>query len=219
MKLSQSTISILKTFASINSNILLSPGKTLTTIAVAQNIFANAVIDEEIPNEFGIYNLAEFLGAISLFKEPEIKFSEKFVTISDAQNTSYSLKYVGADKTILVFPEREVKIPQFDVEFPLSNEQLSAIQKGATVIGAPDILVNGSESGLFLKVCDRKNPLSNDFSIQVSDQPQVSDFSFPLKVENIKLIPGDHVVSISPKGTSRWFNAAAKTTVFVALEK
>lgn len=219
MKLSQHAISVIKTFSSINSNLLIEKGKTLKTISVAKNIVAYAELDEDFPQEFGIYNTNEFLGALSLFKEPDVGFSEKFVTIRDAQNGSTSLKYVGAAKDILVYPTKDVKAPDFDVSFDISQEQLQSIVKGANIIGAPDLQVVGSESGLSLKVCDRKNPSSNDFQVQLSDIAQAADFTYNLKIENLKLFPGDHSVKISGKGLSQWVNSKAKVTVYIALEQ
>lgn len=218
MKLSKKTIDVLKSFVPINSNILIQPGNSLKTISVAENIIASAEVDEEFPQEFGIYNLSEFLGALSLFKEPDVTFSEKVVQIRDAQNPSFSLKYVGASKDILVYPKRDVKVPPFDVEFDLSQEQIQSILKGATVIGAPHLQVNGSEDGLFVKVCDRKSPTTNDFQLQISDQPQTTDFTYNLNIENIRLYPGDYKVSICGRGLSRWENPAAKITIYIALE-
>lgn len=218
MKFSKKTLDVLKAFAPINSNILFTKGKTLKTISVAKNIIASAELDEEFEQEFGIYNLGEFLGALSLFKEPDVTFGEKVAQIHDAQDAKFSLKYVGASKDILVYPDKEVKVPKFDVEFEISQDQLQSILKGATVIGAPDLQVIGSESGLFVKVCDRKSPTTNDFQIQISDQPQTEDFTYSLKIENIKLFPGDHKVSICGKGLSKWFNSEAKVTVYIALE-
>lgn len=218
MRLSRKTIDVIKTFATINNNLLIEPGSRLRTITVPKNIIGVAEVDEVFEREFGIYNTNEFLGALSLFKEPDVEFGEKAVVIRDGTNQSISLKYVAASKDILVYPEKEVKAPTFDVEFDISQEQLQSLIKGANIIGAPDIQVIGSEAGLSLKVCDRKNPSSNDFQVQVSDQSQVSDFVYNFKVENLRLYMGDHKVKISAKGISLWENTADKVKVYVALE-
>ena len=46
MKLSESTITILKNFASINQSILVKSGSSLRTISVMKNILAEAEIKE-----------------------------------------------------------------------------------------------------------------------------------------------------------------------------
>ena len=93
MKLSEQTKEILKNFSSINQNLLIKSGKTLTTMSAMKNIVAKAEVEESFPKEFAIYDLNEFLAALSLFKSPVLDFDEQFVTIKEENNTSNSLKY------------------------------------------------------------------------------------------------------------------------------
>jgi len=67
MKLNQNTIETLKNFAGINTNILIKEGDELSTISTMRNIFAKAKISDQFTNEFGIYDLNEFLSAVSGF--------------------------------------------------------------------------------------------------------------------------------------------------------
>ena len=57
MKLSKNTIEVLKNFATINTNILVREGSTLSTISTGKNIFARADIEESFPQEFAVYDL------------------------------------------------------------------------------------------------------------------------------------------------------------------
>ena len=61
MKLSDSTLTVLKNFAGINNSILVKEGKKLRTISVAKNILAEANITEEFPRDVAIYDLNQFL--------------------------------------------------------------------------------------------------------------------------------------------------------------
>ena len=74
MKISDTTKSVLKNFADINQNLLVQPGQELKTISTMKNILAKAKIEEEFTSEFGIYDLSEFLGVLSLFKRPTFSF-------------------------------------------------------------------------------------------------------------------------------------------------
>ena len=51
MKLNQNTQNILKNFSEINTNILIKPGKELSTISTMRNIFAKANIDDGCNSE------------------------------------------------------------------------------------------------------------------------------------------------------------------------
>ena len=76
MKLNQNTIDTLKNFSEINTNILIKPGKTLSTISTMRNIFAKAEITEEFTSEFGIYDLNEFLAVVTSLNKPELSLSD-----------------------------------------------------------------------------------------------------------------------------------------------
>ena len=68
MKLNQNTIDTLKNFAGINTNILIKEGDELSTISTMRNIFAKAKVSDSFTNQFGIYDLNEFLSAVSGFQ-------------------------------------------------------------------------------------------------------------------------------------------------------
>ena len=85
MNLSQDTVGVLKNFASINPNIVMKVGNTVKTISEAKNILASADIGEDIPVEFGIYDLNEFLNVVGLFEEPVLQFEDKRMRIADGR--------------------------------------------------------------------------------------------------------------------------------------
>ena len=67
MKLSEKTLALLKNFSTINQSILFKKGNTLRTMSVMKNILAEADIEEEIPQDFAIYDLVQFLNGIDLY--------------------------------------------------------------------------------------------------------------------------------------------------------
>lgn len=87
MNLSKNTIEILDNFTSINPSILVKKGNKLRTIAIEKNVFANAEIEETFDQDFAIYDLNSFLGALSLFEKPTLDFQKGYVNISQAGNS------------------------------------------------------------------------------------------------------------------------------------
>ena len=71
MKLSNETVSVLKNFSTINQNLVIKSGNKITTMSAMKNIVAKAAVIENFPQQFAIYDLNEFLSAISLFSKPE----------------------------------------------------------------------------------------------------------------------------------------------------
>ena len=180
MKISPSTITILRNFASINQNIMIREGSTLTTRTVAKNLFASATIEEVFPQEFGIYNLGQLLGVLSLFSDPDVELGEKSMTISQGKN---KVSYLFAAPEVLDFPDKAVKMPESNASFELSEENLKSLLKAAAIMGCTDLNIKGDGSVIECTVLDPKNSAVNTFSVEVGETDR--EFSAFIKIENI----------------------------------
>ena len=85
MKLSENTLSVLKNFASINGGVVLSSGKVQKTISPEKSILVEATVDDDIPTQFGIYDLNQFLGNLTTLRNPELTFSNDAVKLDDGE--------------------------------------------------------------------------------------------------------------------------------------
>ena len=138
---------------------------------------------ERFPQEFAIYDLNEFLSALSLFEEPELNFQEQYVTITQ-EGSRKNLKYWFSDPEVVTTPSKAIVMPSTEVTFNLSSDTLSEIQELAAVIGAPDMaLTNGS-----LMVTDKKNDTANAYDTELGVNETDAEYKFWFKVENLKLM-------------------------------
>ena len=215
MKLSEKTLTLLKNFSNINQSILFKQGSSLRTISVMKNILAEATIDEDLPTDFGIYDLGQFLNGLALHTRPELDFqNEGYVYIKEGRMRS---KYFFADpKVIVTPPEKEITLPSEDVSFTLSTDQLDKLLKAAGIYQLPDLTVVGRNGVVKIQVRDRKNDTSNDFAITVGETDD--SFSFNFKVENIKILPGTYDVVVSKKLLSRFTSQNYNLKYYIALE-
>lgn len=215
MKLSETTLNLLKNFSSINQSILFKSGTKLRTISVMKNILVEATVTEDFPRDFGIYDLNQFLQGMSLHSSPELDFAEdEFVTIREGKMRS---KYFFADPSVIVSPpEKEINLPSEDVSFDLTAQQLEKLKKAASVYQLPDISAIGEAGVVKLVARDKKNGTSNDFSIVVGETDQ--EFVCNFKEENLKIIPGNYSVTISSKLLSKFENTGLDVVYYVALE-
>ena len=215
MKLSEKTLTLLKNFSNINQSILFKKGSSLRTISVMKNILAEATIDEDLPTDFGIYDLGQFLNGLALHTRPELDFqNEGYVYIKEGRMRS---KYFFADpKVIVTPPDKEITLPSEDVSFTLSTDQLDKLLKAAGIYQLPDLTVVGRNGVVKIQVRDRKNDTSNDFAITVGETD--STFSFNFKVENIKILPGTYDVVVSKKLLSRFTSQNYDLKYYIALE-
>ena len=215
MKLSDSTLSLLKNFSTINQSILFKQGSRLRTISVMKNILAEATINEEFPKDFGIYDLNQYLNGLALHNNPELNFeADNYVVIKEGRSRS---KYFFADPSVIITPpDKSIELPSEDVTFDLSTDQLDKLLKAAAIYQLPDLSVVGGEGVVKVLVRDKKNDTSNDFSIVVGETD--STFSFNFKVENIKILPGTYTVVVSQKLLSRFTNKNQDLIYYIALE-
>ena len=216
MKLSDKTLTLLKNFSSINQSILFKEGSSLRTISVMKNILAEATISEEIPKDFGIYDLSQFLNVnTTLFNSPELDFAnDGYVLIREGRSRQ---RFFFADPQVIITPpDKAIELPSEDVSFELNTEQLDRLLKAAAISQLPDLSVIGKAGVVKLVVRDKKNDTSNDYSVVVGDTD--SEFSFNFKVENIKILPGTYEVVVSQKLLSRFISKNHDLTYYIALE-
>ena len=215
MKISDKTLTLLKNFSSINQSILFKEGNNLRTISVMKNILAEATIEEELPKDFGIYDLNQFLNGLNLHQNAELDFqNDGYVVIKEGKSRS---KYFFADPNVIITPpEKDIVLPSEDVCFLLDTKELDKLLKAAAVYQLPDLSVVGEAGVVKLVVRDKKNDTSNDFSVVVGETDET--FSFNFKVENIKILPGSYEVVISRKLLSRFKNTSFDVTYHIALE-
>ena len=215
MKLSDSTLSLLKNFSTINQSILFRQGRKLRTISVMKNILAEATIDEELPKDFGIYDLNQFLNGMGLHQSPELDFTnDSYVVIKEGKMRS---KYFFADANVIITPpDKPITLPSEEVTFDLSTDQLDKLLKAAGIYQLPDLSVVGENGAVKLLVRDKKNETSNSFAIAVGETD--STFNFNFKVENIKILPGTYDIVVSQKLLSRFSAKNHDLTYFIALE-
>ena len=215
MKLSDKTLTLLKNFSTINQSILFKQGSSLRTISVMKNILAEANIDEDLPKDFGIYDLNQFLNGLGLHNSPELDFADSnYVVIKEGRMRS---KYFFADPNVIVTPpDKEITLPSEEASFELSTQQLDKLLKAAGIYQLPDLSVVGGDGVVKVLVRDKKNDTSNNFSIVVGETESI--FSFNFKVENIKILPGTYRVDVSQKLLSRFTCQNYALKYYIALE-
>jgi len=218
MKLSKHTLNMLKNFSDINMSIEIKEGNILRTVSVQKNILAQAELEDSFPQDFAIYELNRFLGAVSLFDDPEFTFNGKSTNIG---TTKHSVDYVYCDPSMIVTPpENNITFPDPEVKFTLSQDALSQIMKASNVLGTPEIAIEGGphpNDVIRLKALDVNNDSTDTFKV-VLDEKSGHTFRFVFKTENMKMIPGNYDVEISSKGISHFTLQGQKLQYWIATE-
>jgi len=215
MKISKKTLDILKNFAAINSNILVSPGNTISTISPVKNVLAEATVEETFDVEFGIWDLNKFLGVVSLFNDPEFEFEDKYVRIC---GTGGSVKYHYCEPKLLTVPTKKINMPDTAISFALTQKKFAELQKAASVLQVSDISVSNDGTLVSMTALDKADVSSNTYSIGVGEYQRDNSFEMFFKIENLKLLPGDYDVDICEKVVSKFTHQSMNLNYWIALE-
>jgi hypothetical protein len=219
MKLSDNTLSVLKNFSSINSGIVLQKGNIQKTISPEKSILVEVELEDSLPEQFGIYDLNQFLGNISTLNSPELTFSDSAVIMNDGE---IKFNYYSCSINLIVSPpDKELKLKQTDVSFRLTNVVLTKLLRLAAMNNLTHLSVVGKDGEIRLQTHEKANDTSNHASFKLNDYSG-EDFTASFKVDNIKLIPGDYDVEIQ-LGAFAKFTAISgifkdKIKYFIALE-
>lgn len=218
MKICENTMTILKNYASINESIIFHPGNILNTVTSAKNVMSFAEVTETFPITAAIYNLNQLINTLGLFDDPDVEFKDTYLIISDDNNT---VKYYYGDDSIINIANTVPKMPDNILEFVLSKDDLSALNKASSVLNLQDLILTPNGDELVLSVTNVDDKTSNSFSRQVGQNTLTGDFNFNFKADTLRLIPGDYTVTIAGKD-KRYISKFVKTdnsiTYYIALD-
>lgn len=212
MKFSERTLTILKSFSTINKSILMKEGSVLKTVTPEKTLVASATIPDQIPSQACIYDLSRFLSILSLYKDPDVEFHDKYFMINDGRRKT---KYVYADISMIhAAPEKEIQLPSLDVVVDVSWEDLQSVLKASGVLQFSEVAFVGTEGKIWLKAIDSNNQNSDDYGVEIGTTSD--EFKIIIKTDNLKLLPQDYKVSLCAKGISEF--KGTDVTYFVAID-
>ena len=219
MKLSDNTLSILKNFGTINQGIYFKKGKTLKTVSSHKNILVQANINEEVPADFGVYDLNNFLSVISLSSEPTFEFEDKNVVIVGNKGRSKT-KYRFCEPTMIVTPpEKELSMPDPEITVELSSQDFSDIMRTAAVLSSPQVAVESDGKKVNLVTLDTANDSAHTNTLELGDGDG-KVYKMIFKTENLsKVLPGSYTVNISSKGISHFKNKDVDLQYWITTEQ
>lgn len=205
MKISSTTLGILKNYAGINPSLIVKAGNTLRAMTPQQNMVASAVVAETFP-AFAIYDLNQFLSvlAINNKEQPDLDFQEKSVIITGGDvSVEYffaqqSLIQSSADADIMY---NKVKMPPVVLTVSITKDQLDKVLRTASILASPEVSISSrKDHKIVLGAQDNRNKQSNHADVVLGDNTNGDDFSIIFKRENIKFFPADYTVDIAAKG-------------------
>lgn len=220
MKLSANTMNILKNFATINEGIYVKAGNVIETISKQKNILAKAELTDTFDAEFGIHDLNNFLGNVTLSRDaqPEIEVEEKNIIIKGLAGRS-STKYRKASKeTILVPPDKTISMDTAEIKFSIDAQDLEWIFKVASALGSPNIAFVSDGESVNIETFDAKDDASHVNSTKLNVNGNGKTYRMVFATENLRFVPGAYDVTIASKGIGHFKNTAMSVEYWVTTE-
>lgn len=212
MKFSERTLTILKSFSTINKSIQMKEGNTLRTITPEKTLIASATIPDQFPSEACIYDLSRFLSILSLHTAPDVEFHDKYFVITEGKQRT---RYAFADVSMIhAAPEKTIELPSADVVVDVSWNDLQSVQKAAGVLQFNEVAFVGQDGKCYLKAIDSSSAAADDYGVEIGDT--ADEFKIIIKTDNLKLLPQDYRVTLSSKGISEF--KGEDVTYFVAID-
>ena len=220
MKLSKETITILKNFATINSGIYFKQGSTISTVSPQKNILADAEISENIPKSFGIYDLNNFLSAISIYNDDvELEFDSSNVYIKGNGGRSKTKYRFTEASMIVTAPDKRPTLPSVDVSFYLSEQDLGWILRQAHVLGSPNIGIVSDGVKVGFNTFDVADDSANENFTELSEfDSGGNSYKLIFKTENLKMLSGNYDVEICSKGIAKFIGKTNNLVYYITLE-
>lgn len=210
-------IAVLKNLSSINPSMVIEPTR-FSVINESKSVVSYYQFDDSYDyEEFGIYEVPEFLSVLATLKNPTIEPKEKYLIIGD---TNSKFKYFTTSKDLLpkVFDVKskfaKVKCP---IEFDISSEKLQLIYKTANILKADYVFVQSDEKKVRLTVANELNSSSSSFEITIEDgikTNELADKVIKIPICDMKLYQGDYTVQIAEK-ISCWKNIMGNLEYYI----
>lgn len=220
MKLSTNTVNILKNFTTINEGIFIKKGKVLETISKQKNILARAEVDDEFDDEFGVYDLNNFLGVLSLQKggDTEINFDDKNILIKGFSGKSQMKYRKAAKEMIVVPPDKKINMANPEVSFNLSAEEIAWVTRVANQLSSPNLAFISDGTTVEIQSYDAKDDASHVNTTELSSAGNGRKYKMIFATDNLKFIEGSYDVQISAKGISHFKHTTLPVEYWVMAE-
>jgi hypothetical protein len=226
MRISKTTLSILKNFIKINLGIIIEPGNKIRSRSSA--VYGEATVPETFPVEVTLPNLRNFLDVLFLFRDPVLEFAEGHVRMIETDGSGETCYPYGQPGSIKAIPKG---LRAFDssneISFSLSEANWGKLQKafrgralGKTKYGrAPQyVTINSNGKGVQIGAGPRQSVSVGQYTIPVSAQTHGHECAMVFDADNLPLLGGDYAVTVRPVFTEFRQTKGPGVVYYVAAE-
>jgi len=223
MKFTERDLILLTNACETSKNIKFEKGKIQSVIASNKSGLVEFKLDTEVPEEFGIYDLEEFLLYHDLFDQPEVTLKGDRIFFKDKK---YQSEYQTADKSVLITTDpkhiKSLKELKYDYSFHIKADEVREINKLLKRTKLPDVAIE-IKNGLFnFKLFSRldKSQPSISFNFENNGEPKTNRyFNIFIKEHFKKLLFDDYWVEVSNKKIMKLQSRNKELVYWIPLEE
>lgn len=219
MKLSSKTIEIFRNFASIYPSVLFYKGKVQKVVTPTKTIVAIAELEEDMPQDWGIFDLNTFCATVSSLEDVDIEFFDKYCILSSG-NTTVEYRYCP-ESALSDYRETKFVLPSADIQFELKKDVFDSTVKLANILKLTHLIIEGDGEHIYVSAINPdlgdKGGSSNKIRNKIGDTDKT--FEIYVKLERIKIISDDYDVVVSKQRILELNAKNNKIKYWVACEK
>lgn len=200
MYISDNTKTVLKNFASISPSIFIESGNTLRIISKQRNVFAVYTCEENFETEFGIADLSEFLGCLSLFEKPNVDVDKGIINIT-GKDEEGSIEYMSCDKIIVEpAPNKTIKLDAIGTG-RLDKDTVKRLMQSINILSLDTInIFSDKDNNLFI---GGNNSVVKSASNKVKYKIVAEDITKPIDIsidrQLFNVLTQDYSITISDR--------------------
>ena len=215
MKFSEDTLNVLKNFAQINPSVLFKPGNVIRTISPQKTVMASATVSDTFDTKAGVYDLSRFHATLGLFSDPDVEFTQdKFVMKSGNSVVNYTY---AAENMIITPPDKDIAYDNPVATVELKWNDLTNVTRAANVLQLPEVAFVSDGEKIYLSAVDKKNATADKYNITLDSVSSGQEFEMVIKVDNLKLMPGDYKVNLCSNGLAHFIGEKVQYWIAISV--
>lgn len=207
--LNDTTVEILKNFASINQQVVFKEGRAQRACNDTRNFIADVELPEALPKECALYELNRLLGIIDVCKTdtlPTIAFGSSSLVVEHAHG-SVTIPYAHND-VVAAPPAVQFHMTKPIASFDLPYELWSRIKKTAAVLQTSSLHIIVDKTGeLVLKLVNEKDKGGDAMGSASYRMPNTVvqesvENTWAVKFDALELLQGNYTVEAGEIGNN-----------------
>ena len=214
MQFSAKSIDLLKSLSKVNRSIVLKKGRTQRVTTKNSNIVCEVVLDNEMPIDFAVLDLAQLLNVISSFGETaNLEFTEKAVTIKNSSGWTAVYAQCSPELVLQVETMEAIDNDPITLAFDIDAETFSKMIRLAASHGLPQVSFIDTPEGILMQAYNKKEAVnksveSNKISVMVKteekDPSLCVKMPFIASTENLNIETDSYLVTIAQMGFAQF---------------